>query len=164
MLLLSNCADMMKETGSAASGTGVVHGKRRGSNGMGWAKAYDEKYQREYYYNHHLGVSQWERPEGYHEASDGLNLNQVSCNSIALFLLIHCQESNRLSSRLSRSFQIVRETFEAAQNDEVVRERRKSGLALHLVSALRIPDSDDETDEDEFNDMPAATGLRYFLS
>jgi hypothetical protein len=78
----------MKETGSAASGTGLVHGQRRGSNGMGWAKAYDEKYQREYYYNHHLGVSQWERPEGYHEASDGLNLNQVSCKNIAVFLIL----------------------------------------------------------------------------
>jgi hypothetical protein len=57
---------------------------------------------------------------------------------------------------LSRSFQIVRETFEAAQKDEMLKDRRKSGLALHLVSALRIPDSDDETDEDEFCSKPSA--------
>lgn len=71
----------------------------------------------------------------------------------------HCcqQESSHLSSRLSRSFQIVRETLEAAHKDEVLRERRKSGLALHMVSALRIPDSDDETDEDESNNKPPAT-------
>jgi hypothetical protein len=41
-------------------------------------------------------------------------------------------------------------------------------LALHLVSALRIPDSDDETDEDEdeSNDKPVTTGLdfSFFLS
>lgn len=58
----------MHENGS---GTELDQGqmKMKGSQGS-WAKAYDERYQREYYYNHHLGVSQWERPEGYHEAAD----------------------------------------------------------------------------------------------
>jgi hypothetical protein len=66
----------MEGTASAADSE-TSRGLRRGSQGMGWAKAYDEKYQREYYYNHQLGLSQWERPEGFHDLSDGLNLSEV---------------------------------------------------------------------------------------
>jgi hypothetical protein len=31
----------------------------------GWAKAFDERYGRDYYYNHELNITQWDIPEGY---------------------------------------------------------------------------------------------------
>jgi hypothetical protein len=39
----------------------------------GWAKAFDERYGRDYFYNHQLGITQWERPEGYLENHVGLH-------------------------------------------------------------------------------------------
>ena len=95
----------MHENGS---GTEMDQGMK-GSQGS-WAKAYDEKYQREYFYNHHLGVSQWERPEGYHEAADVRQVGPLSsplCVSSAVsrravISQVGCRDLFKLLEKLSR--------------------------------------------------------------